>query len=105
MYQMAEATRLHKSQVERLLAQIGSFEKSLQAISQSLPEVHLSIGGDLLILISQFTPPAALEEVLDKVRKKVPEDGFDVGELLVATAERLWIEEAKGQRLQALLEG
>ncbi|EER11772.1 merozoite surface protein 3B, putative [Perkinsus marinus ATCC 50983] len=102
---MAEATRLHKSQVERLLAQIGSFEKSLQAISQGLPEVHLNINGDLLTLIPQFTPPAALEEVLDKVRKKVPEDGFDVGELLVATAERLWIEEAKGQRLQALLEG
>ncbi|KAF4702234.1 hypothetical protein FOZ63_031410, partial [Perkinsus olseni] len=79
-----EMARLHKCQVERMLSQVGSFERGLEAISQTLPE---------------FTPPTALDEVLSGMPGKP-----DVGELLLATAERLWKEEAKAQRLQTLLE-
>ncbi|KAF4662977.1 hypothetical protein FOL46_005049 [Perkinsus olseni] len=79
-----EMTRLHKCQVERMLSQVGSFERALEAISQALPE---------------FTPPTGLGEVLSGMPGKP-----DVGELLLATAERLWKEEAKAQRLQTLLE-
>ncbi|KAF4726383.1 hypothetical protein FOZ63_033862, partial [Perkinsus olseni] len=79
-----EMARLHKCQVERMLSQVGAFERGLEAISQTLPE---------------FTPPTALDEVLNGMPGKP-----DVGELLLATAERLWKEEAKAQRLQTLLE-
>ncbi|KAF4707390.1 hypothetical protein FOZ62_030973, partial [Perkinsus olseni] len=79
-----EMTRLHKCQVERMLSQVGSFERGLETISQTLPE---------------FTSPTGLDEVLSGMPGKP-----DVGELLLATAERLWKEEAKAQRLQTLLE-
>ncbi|KAF4657264.1 hypothetical protein FOL47_008535 [Perkinsus chesapeaki] len=84
---ISEMHRLHKGQVERLMKQVRSTDDMLKQISQGM---------------GKFTPPLGLEEALERGRGSDQE--FDLGELLLATAERLWREEGKSQRLQAAIE-